>query len=134
MNEQRKTVLIVDSDAVYRERNARLLRNSGFRVLEASGYRDAENTWQRHPGEISVLVTAMALPERNGYELASRLRAIEPNIKVLFVSGPTGAIISEFHANTVEGAATLFRPFGGAELLGKILGLLRRGLAGSAEA
>ncbi|HUA63469.1 MAG TPA: response regulator [Verrucomicrobiae bacterium] len=128
------TILMVDSDAAHRERIARMLRNHGLRVLEASGYRDAENTWQRHPGEISVLVTAMALPERNGYELASRLRANEPNIKVLLISGPTGAVISEFHANLVEGADTLFRPFKGAELVNKILSLLKGGLAGSAEA
>jgi len=133
MIETPQTILMVDSDAVCREQNARLLRKRGFRVLEAKGYRDAENIWQRHPGQVSLLVTAIALPERNGYELAGRLCASEPGIKVLFISGATGAVISEFHERRIEGAQTLFRPFEGVKLLKKVTDLLKSDRVRAAE-
>ncbi len=132
MKGNRKTILIVDSDTAHRERNARMLRAAGFRVLEARSYRDADNMWQRHRGEIALLVTAMVLPERNGYELATRFRDQEPMVKVLFVSGATGAVISEFHAKDLQGADTLFRPFEAGELVSKVIDMLKNGLTNAA--
>jgi len=127
-----ETILIVDSDKAHRERNSRLLRATGYRVLEARGYQDAENMWQRHPGEISLLVTAMALPERNGYDLAWRLRSVEPAVKILFISGATGAVIAEFQPDHIQGTSTLYRPFGAGELVGKVRELLKNGLTSAA--
>ena len=134
MSKTRTTILMVDSDVAQRERNARVLRTGGFRVLGAGGYGEAVNIFQRHPGQISLLITAMTLPEQNGYELARRLCAAEPNIKVLFISGTTGAVISEFQEKRVEGAQTLFRPFDATVLLDRITRLLNDGLESAAEA
>jgi len=131
MQPTRTTILIVDSDTAYRRRMARDLRDSGFRVLEAQGGREAEGIWLLHQGEIALLVTALALPDRNGYALAEWLRSVEPAIKILFISGPTGAVISEFHART-PGAVTMFRPFGSGDLVRKVSELLKNGFSNAA--
>ena len=132
MKSQGKTILIVDSDKEHRERTTRILRGSGFRVLEARGYRDGENVWQLHRSEIALLVTAMVLPDRNGYELTDRIRSVNPAVKVLFISGATGALISEFHDKKLAGTDTLFRPFEPSELVRKVMALLENGLSSAA--
>jgi two-component system cell cycle sensor histidine kinase/response regulator CckA len=125
MKSNGKTILLVDSDRIHRERNVRVLRASGFRVLEAREYQDADNMWQRHRDEIALLVTAMVLPDRNGFDLAERLRSADSKLKVLFTSGATGAVISEFHTREGEATNTLFRPFGAGELVRKVIEVLR---------
>lgn len=127
MPDQTHTILLVDSDQLQRDWTARVLRNRGLRVLEARSFQGAKNIFGRHPGEISLLVTAMTLPESNGYTLAEKLRASQPGMKVLFVSGPTGAALSSFHEAQNGGSAILFRPCEGEDLLQQVDKLLENG-------
>jgi hypothetical protein len=69
----------------------------------------------------------MALPENNGYLLAGKLRAVEPDLKVLFVSGPTGAVISSFHNTHSETDSILYRPYAPRDLLAAVAKLLMNG-------
>jgi CheY-like chemotaxis protein len=118
MPRERKTILVVDSDAVYRESVRHVLRTAGYRVLEAADYRGALNAHQQHPEQIDLLLTAIALAGGNGHELANALVTAEPDIKILLVSGETGAKVSEFY--NVPGTGTLRRPFEPGALLRKI--------------
>jgi two-component system cell cycle sensor histidine kinase/response regulator CckA len=124
MPQERPTILVVDGDAVQRELVRRVLRRAGYRVLEAGDFRGAQNAHQQHLGQIHLLLTAIALPGGNGYELAEILLAAEPRVKVLFVSGETGAKISEFHQLPSVNARTLRRPFEPSALLRSIRDVL----------
>jgi len=121
---ERLTILVVDGDALHRESMRHVLRSSGYRVLEASDFRGALNTHQQHPGQIDLLLTALALPGGNGYELSKALLDIESHIKVLFVSGEAGAKVSEFYAMQHMDTCPLRRPFTSAELLERIKDVL----------
>jgi two-component system, cell cycle sensor histidine kinase and response regulator CckA len=118
------TILVVDSDHANRASMAQTLRANGYRVLEAKGFQDADNMYQLHAGAINLLITAISLPERNGYELAKRLTAAAPRIKVMFVSGVTGALLSKFYGRDPDNQATLFRPFEPDDLLLRVKQLL----------
>src|SRR5689334_23626720 len=97
MPAKKPTILVVDGDPLHRESMRQALRASGYRVLEAGDFRGAINAHQQHPAQVDVLITALALPGGNGFDLSKTLLETEPNIKVLFVSGEAGAKISEFY-------------------------------------
>ena len=119
-------VLAVDDEAAELNLMCHALRGQNYGVFVAASYRDAINTFRMHHEEISLLITDVALPGRNGCELARDLLQIDPGLKVLFISGPTGAKICRFYNMPVTGQDFLQKPFGMDELLnrvGKILGL-----------
>ena len=98
--------MVVESDTVDLDLMCRALRAEGYKVLPASGYLSGINTFGVHMDTIDLLVTAVALPEKNGCELARSLLAIDPGLKVLFVSGAAGAEIYRFY--DVVGSAVYF--------------------------
>jgi CheY-like chemotaxis protein len=65
-------VLLVDDDGNARGGYAELLESRGFRVMVAGSAQDAvDRVRERIP---DVVVTDIALPDRNGFELAADLR------------------------------------------------------------
>jgi DNA-binding response OmpR family regulator len=118
------TILVVDADAVHRESMRRSLRAKGYRVLEASDFQQAENVHAQHCGQIDLLLTAISLPGGNGYELANTFLNTDSGIKVLFVSGETGAKVSEFYDKPLMDSRTLSRPFKPADFLRRVKQLL----------
>jgi DNA-binding NarL/FixJ family response regulator len=65
---------------------------------------------ERHAGDIDALVTDVVMADMNGRELAEELRARQPDLKVLFMSGYSDdAVIRRGVASTPEGF--LQKPF-----------------------
>lgn len=124
---ERPTILVVDADPSHRQSLREALRVKGYRVLEAADYRAAENVEQQHRGQIDLLVTAISLPGGNGYELARALAGVEPDLKVLFVSGETGAKARRYNNVAWTDLQTLARPFEAADLLRRIKSILESG-------
>jgi DNA-binding response OmpR family regulator len=109
-DKKKKEILVVDHELVDLELMCRALRMEGFKALPASGYLSGINTFAMHLSKIDLLVTAVALPEKNGCELAKSLTAINPNLKVLFVSGVAGAEVCRFYGMLGEGLYFLEKP------------------------
>lgn len=92
-----ETVLLVEDDAAVRAAARRSLEQQGYSVLEASNGTDAEAAWRREAGRISILVTDAVMPGLGGRALGERLRAGNPSLRVLVMSGydrdalPSGA-------------------------------------------
>jgi len=95
-------------------------------VLEAADHRGAENV-QQQGGRINLLLTAISLPGSTGYELAKALVDVQPDLKVLFVSGEAGANASKYQDFPWTQLQTLTRPFEAAELLQRIISILKSG-------
>jgi two-component system cell cycle sensor histidine kinase/response regulator CckA len=82
-----ETALVVEDDPAVREIVATMLRDLGYRALEAAGLADAMAAIQTEGRRIDLLVSDVMMPDLNGPELADRLRAEVNGLKVLFMSG-----------------------------------------------
>jgi DNA-binding response OmpR family regulator len=124
MPKRKATVLVVDADVVHRQSVRGILRSNGYRVLDAKDFQNAINVHQQYHGEIDLLLTAISLPGGNGYDLARSLSGMEPGLMVLFVSGETGAKLSQFYGAPWGDQHHLARPFECEELLDRVRKLL----------
>jgi PAS domain S-box-containing protein len=85
-----ETVLLVEDESSVRDLANRLLRQQGYRVLEAAQGEEALHLAQDTAGErIHLLLTDVVLPQMSGKELADQLKTSRPDLKVLYMSGYT---------------------------------------------
>ncbi|MHB0878489.1 MAG: hybrid sensor histidine kinase/response regulator [Anaerolineae bacterium] len=119
-----ETVLVVEDEAVVRGIMVRVLRQLGYKVIEAANGEQALGLVQR-AGDIDLLVTDMVMPEMGGMELARRVREAMPDTKVLFVSGYTDATTARC-GSLNENSDFLAKPFSARSLAGKVRSLLDR--------
>jgi CheY-like chemotaxis protein len=82
-----ETVLLAEDERVVRKLTRELLENEGYRVLEADDGVEALNVAAGHAGRIDLLLTDVVMPRMKGPELADKLRASRPAVRVLFMSG-----------------------------------------------
>jgi PAS domain S-box-containing protein len=81
------TLLVVEDDAMVRSLTRLALEQRGYRVLVAAGGPDALRLAGAHEGPIDLLVTDVVMPGMGGREVAERLAAARPGLRVLFLSG-----------------------------------------------
>jgi len=120
-----ETVLVVEDEPSVRTLAAHILRDQGYRVLEAGEGEEALRVAQEHLAEIHLLLTDVVMPRMGGKELADRLKTLRPRVKVLFVSGfPDDAIAQ--HGILAPSIAFLQKPFSPATLAQKVREVLDR--------
>jgi PAS domain S-box-containing protein len=111
-----ETILLVEDEEVVRNVGVRTLRRAGYNVLEASNGADALLIAAQHLASIHLLLTDVVMPTMGGVELAARLRAMRPDLRVLFMSGHTGERATRADL-TREGNGLLDKPFSPTALL-----------------
>jgi CheY-like chemotaxis protein len=83
-----ETILLVEDEVSVRQVLGRALRTFGYGILEAGTGLEALGVWQEHRPRIRLLLTDMVMPEgMTGLELAERLKAEEPGLRVIICSG-----------------------------------------------
>jgi two-component system, cell cycle sensor histidine kinase and response regulator CckA len=106
-----ETILVVEDEALLRELVQCILERHGYNVLQAPNGVAALEVWRRHRSEIDLLLTDMVMPEgMTGRDLAERLLAEEPALKVIFTSGYSAEILAA-NVSLQEGVNFLFKPF-----------------------
>ena len=95
-----ETVLLVEDEDGVRELLEEILTAQGYRVLAASRGVEALQISELLDEEIHVLVTDVVMPHMSGHELAMRLRARRPALRVLYLSGYTDDAIA--HHGVIE--------------------------------
>jgi two-component system, cell cycle sensor histidine kinase and response regulator CckA len=80
------SVLVVDDEAAVRELESRMLMQAGYDVHVVD---DAETAlqWIRGDRRVDLVLADVNMPEMNGDEMARRIRALRPEMKILFVTG-----------------------------------------------
>lgn len=104
-------VLLVEDAPLVRDVIARMLNRLGYEVLAVGELSAALALFE--PGQFDVLLTDITLPEMSGAELAGRLRAAQPDLPVLYVSGHGP---DDEHRGTADTKPLLRKPFAMAEL------------------
>jgi PAS domain S-box-containing protein len=83
-----ETILVVEDEAPVRELVCRVLAGHGYRVLQAESGVGALQIWRDRKEQIDLLLTDLVMPDHlNGRELAEKLWAERPRLKVIFTSG-----------------------------------------------
>ena len=114
-----EAILLVEDETSVRELISQYLRDMGHTVAEASDGTEALEVASRHQGPLHMLVTDMVMPKMSGRELADRLLELNPQLKILFISGYTSD--SAARHGILEGEmAFLQKPFGLRDLARKI--------------
>jgi PAS domain S-box-containing protein len=105
-----ETVLVVEDDEDVRVYTVGILRELGYRVIEAADGATALKLLERGGKTIDLLLTDVVMPNMSGSELADAARRFQPALKILFISGYTrDAIIRDGRLET--GVDLLSKPF-----------------------
>ncbi|MCB9475031.1 MAG: response regulator [Candidatus Delongbacteria bacterium] len=81
-----ETLLLVEDEPMVRELAARVLKDKGYRVLEAGNGLEALQVLDRER-EVQLVLTDMVMPRMGGAELARQLTQSRPELKLLFMTG-----------------------------------------------
>ena len=118
-----ETILLVEDEPAVRELTHLVLAAQGYSVMEALNPEEAERLCENGKGEIHLLLTDVVMPGVSGHELAKRITARLPKIKVLYMSGYTHNVIAS-GGMLDRGIAFLQKPFTPATLIKKVRDVL----------
>ena len=83
-----ETILLVEDEALVLPMMEALLRRAGYTVLSAMSGVAALAVWKEHGPRIDLLLSDLVMPGGlSGLQLAERLRAQRPGLRVIFMSG-----------------------------------------------
>jgi CheY-like chemotaxis protein len=94
-----------------------MLRRQGYRVIEARNGEAALELWPGVRSEVDLLLTDMIMPQGvSGHDLAQRLAAEKPQLKIIYSSGYSSDV---FRGDVVlpQGVAFLHKPYRAEVLL-----------------
>ncbi|MDQ6970463.1 MAG: response regulator, partial [Mariprofundus sp.] len=84
---QGETILLADDELHVRETTAEVLQSMGYKVLQAKDGLEAVELFKAHHGEISLAILDVVMPHLGGMPLGKRLRGIDCEIPLIFVTG-----------------------------------------------
>jgi PAS domain S-box-containing protein len=114
-----ETILVVEDQEAVRRWVVQALKSYGYRILEAAQGAEALQLTERHSGPIDLLLTDVVMPHMTGRELAERFRPLQPEMKVLYMSGYAADLIAR-RAPLDPGVAHIAKPFTPLALAAKV--------------
>ena len=111
-----ETILLVEDEDGVRGVVTRILERNGYHVLSARSGAEALETAAAHPGRIALALTDVVMPGLSGPDFADRVKAVKPDLKIVFMSGYPDDVAAELgvldpHTNYLQ------KPFGEAAVL-----------------
>jgi DNA-binding response OmpR family regulator len=83
----RETVLLVDDEPLLRQTSRDVLRKLGYSILEATSGDEALRIFEEKKDQIDLVILDMVMPGMDGSDLFEGLKAIEPQVNTLVLSG-----------------------------------------------
>jgi CheY-like chemotaxis protein len=118
------TLLVVEDERPLRDLLVKVLGREGYTVRTAATAEEALEIVRRDP--IDLLLTDVMLPGMSGPQLARVIRANSPGTRIVFMSGYTGALLTE---QDLADAAFLQKPFDARTVVDTLREILNRGAA-----
>ncbi len=82
-----ETILLVDDEDSIRDFLSEILEEHGYKVINASNGKEGLRKFKEINDKIHLLISDIIMPKMGGQELANELRKLQPDIKILFISG-----------------------------------------------
>ena len=125
MNDQYESasikILLAEDDSDMRRFLVKALQNAGYTVASFDNGLSAYNRLREEPFEL--LLTDIVMPEMDGIELARRATELDPDIKVMFITGFAAVALNpDNHAP--RQAKILSKPFHLKDLVNEVTRLL----------
>jgi two-component system cell cycle sensor histidine kinase/response regulator CckA len=113
-----ETLLVAEDEEIVRNFLRKILEKAGYKVIVADNGEEAVTRFKEHD-DISLVLTDVVMPKKNGKEMLDEIRKIKPGTKVVFISGYSADIISK-KGKFEEGTEFIEKPFKKDDLLLKI--------------
>jgi two-component system cell cycle response regulator CpdR len=110
-------ILLAEDDNDMRRFLVRALSNAGYQVISFDNGRSAYERLREEPFEL--LLTDIVMPEMDGIELARRATEIDPELKVMFITG-FAAVALNAAQQTPKDAKVLSKPFHLKDLVNEV--------------
>ncbi|HPQ68802.1 MAG TPA: PAS domain S-box protein [bacterium] len=114
-----ESILLVEDEETVRKLAKRILERHGYRVTTVENGEQALFVAQQSNTPFDLLLTDVIMPGMNGRQLFEHLRAVQPAIRVLFMSGYTENTIAH-HGVLEEGMNFIQKPFSVESLVRKV--------------
>ena len=99
-----ETIMIAEDEDVVRNMMIHVLENSGYRVLSACNGEEAISLFEKHFSETDLVISDVIMPKMSGQKVYEHIRAVRPDIPVIFMSGYTRELLNPevFENNSCE--------------------------------
>ena len=116
-----ESLLVVDDESIILTMSETILSEYGYKIFTINNGQKALTLLSREDLKVDLLVTDLVMPSMGGRELIERARALQPQLKILCMSG---TMVSP---DQQAGMAYLQKPFTSRDLLAKVRGALGKG-------
>jgi DNA-binding response OmpR family regulator len=124
-----RRIIVIDDDGVTRLVLSAALRDAGYEVAEYSDGAEGLAAFIQRPADL--VITDLVMPQQGGLQTVRELRAADPTVRILVVSGVTGASAEHLRTAVRLGAdRVLPKPVNLGELVAMVAGLLAEPAAG----
>ncbi len=114
-------ILLAEDDDAMRGFLERALKKAGYEVM---AFADGEQAYQQLMSEpFTLLLTDIVMPKMDGIELARRASELDPDLKIMFITGFAAVVLSS-EAETPKDARVLSKPFHLKDLVSEVEQLL----------
>lgn len=126
-DKRQNTILVVDDEPEIRKLVSAMLTRCGYRVLSAATGESAIVIFRNNP-DTELLLTDVAVPGMSGPMIADEIAALNPPIKVLFMSGYDGTgVVTRYVAE--KGYSLIVKPFTMEQLERKVQAVLNSAIS-----
>jgi two-component system, cell cycle sensor histidine kinase and response regulator CckA len=123
MSEDKKTILVVDDEPEIRKLVGAMVSQFGYTAITADSGEHAMTLYKNQKGPLALLITDVVQPGMSGPMLADKLSELQPDLKVLYISGYDNTHVVQKYV-VEKGHALLAKPFTVGELQNKMRDLL----------
>jgi two-component system cell cycle sensor histidine kinase/response regulator CckA len=110
-------ILLVEDETPIRKLIFEILTNEGYELIAFPDGLEAYEWLQAHPEHIDLVITDIQLPGISGKELADRICRLQPDTKILFLSGYSSFSASDLNRCSNTDRHFMTKPFKLSELL-----------------